>query len=95
MRNGSHFSWWLSDGGVVGADIVERINTLKHLIAAIAWICFFVFSAYVLIEKMVNSKPYLIFHFIVPFSLLLVSIRATRRYLAVRKVVWNRAMGQD
>lgn len=65
----------------MSVNLQGKINSAKHLIAAIAWICFFLYSVYYLFDSIINSRPYLIFHIIVPFALLLVSIRSVRRYI--------------
>ena len=69
----------------MGIDLQEKIKSTKHIIAAIGWICLFLYSVYFLVGRIVNSQPYLMFHIIVVFSLLLVSIRSVRRYLLIRR----------
>jgi len=55
-----------------------------HLIAATGWACLFLYSAFILADRILHAGPYTIIHVIVSFALLLVSIRAWRRYLKAR-----------
>jgi len=60
------------------------LNHAKHLIAAITWSCLFLYSIYLLVDATAGSRPLNIIHILVPLPLLLVSIRAVRRYLRIR-----------
>ncbi|MCH6485351.1 hypothetical protein MMG85_17500 [Pseudoxanthomonas sp. LH2527] len=60
------------------------MNHAKHLIAAIAWSCLFLYSIYLLMGATAGSRPLNIIHILVPLPLLLVSIRAARRYSKIR-----------
>jgi hypothetical protein len=62
----------------------RKLNHAKHLIAAVAWICLLLYSIYLLVDAISGSRPLNIVHVLIPLPLLLVSIRASRRYLKIR-----------
>ena len=62
----------------------QRLLNAKHLATAFGWTCLFLFSVYVLANAIMSSKPYTVLHLLAPPILLLVSIRASLRYLRIR-----------
>lgn len=64
----------------------NRLEQTKRLVAALAWTALFLYSAYLLLHKLFRSESYTVIHIVVPFALLLVSIRAIRRYLIRRNL---------
>ena len=66
--------------------IQRRFALTKHFITAIGWVALFCYSTYLLLEKMLSSKPYTIVHLIAPLVLVLVSVRAIRRYRMIRSL---------
>ena len=66
------------------SDIGSRVKLTQHLATAIGWLSLFMYSVYVLVEKLVGPEQANPFHVIAPVALLLVSIRAWRRYLHIR-----------
>lgn len=59
----------------------SRLEKAKHLVAAIAWALMFLYANYLVAGEYFNSRPITPFHVIVPIVLLLVSIRAIKRYV--------------
>jgi len=69
----------------VRSSIGFRLKLAQHLATAVGWLSLFLYSVYVLIEKLVTPEQANPFHLVAPVALLLlVSIRAWRRYLHVR-----------
>lgn len=66
------------------SSIGFRLKSAQHLATAVGWLSLFLYSVYVLIEKLVTPEQANPFHLVAPVALLLVSIRAWRRYLHVR-----------
>ena len=62
----------------------NRMQQTQRLVAALGWSGLFLYSAYLLSDRLLSSESYTVIHVVVPFALLLVSIRAIRRYLVHR-----------
>jgi hypothetical protein len=61
--------------------IVQGLDRLKHLVAAVAWTAMLAYSIYFVVTAYLAAKPFTPFHVLVPFVLFLVCIRAVKRYL--------------
>jgi hypothetical protein len=69
-------------------DTTPRTLThAKHLITAVAWTCLLLYSIYLLLDGIFGSRTPNILHLVMPIPLLLVSIRAIRRYMQIRSQV--------
>ena len=66
------------------SEIGFRVTLAQHLATAIGWLSLFMYSVYVLVEKLVAPEQANPFHLIAPVALLLVSVRAWRRYLHIK-----------
>ncbi len=67
-------------------QIVTKFKLINSIITAIGWWALLLFSIGVTGKKLINDEPIIIFHFIVSFALLLVAVRATRRYFHFKKL---------
>jgi len=61
----------------------RTLNHAKHLITAVAWTCLLLYSIYLLLDGILGSRTLNILHVVMPVPLLLVSIRAIRRYMQI------------
>jgi hypothetical protein len=56
------------------------------MITAIGWWALLLFSMGVTGKRLIYGEPVIIVHFIISFALLLVAVRATRRYFYFKKL---------
>lgn len=61
----------------------RTLTHAKHLITAVAWTCLLLYSIYLLLDGISGSRTLNILHLVMPIPLLLVSIRAIRRYMQI------------
>ena len=72
----------LNEGNEMNAEGTPKgFEKAKHLVAAIAWVLMFLYANYLVAGEYFSSKPITPFHVLVPIVLLLVSIRAIKRYV--------------
>lgn len=61
------------------------IRSVTNLVAAVGWLCLFLYSTYILLEKILTKNEYTVLHVIAPIALMLVTIKAFRRYVSAKK----------
>ena len=65
-------------------DTRARLKPLQHLLTALGWLGLLLYSVYLLLDGFSGGRELSILHLLIPVVLLLVTIRAARRYLWYR-----------
>lgn len=61
------------------ARLYEDLGILKDWVGAIACVCLFLYSLYLVVDAYLASKPLTLFHFIIPMVLLVLCVGSARR----------------
>jgi hypothetical protein len=69
---------------VEGKTLQRRLTNLKNLAALVGWAGLFVYSVLLLVDSLTGAKPPSILYLLLPVPLLLVTIRATVRFVRSR-----------
>jgi hypothetical protein len=62
--------------------LIDRLQAHRHLAAAIGWMLLLLYSIYLSFDAIAGARPLSVIHVVIPLALLLVAIRACRRFLA-------------